>query len=296
MESRLIGLVTAAAAVAAIAGAASAQSGEYFITTEDLATDEIRVIQSGVIKNSWVPPLRRGAIAVGPGDSVRTIEEAMGTGASFIGEEYDKNGALIGPAGPLDTTGIGMGRIIDGGFDGQNTYVVSGFDAFGATIGEVWAFGPGFDGGAGTFLFNVGQNDQGITYDTVTNTIWTSEYNLGSTSAGLIKQYDLMGNLLFSFPAQRSDPNGRVFASERNTALAYDPSDDTLWFNAHVDMDLSGTTGELWQFDRNGNFLQAIDPDPNADVLYWGGEFSIPSPGAAALAAIGAVALTRRRR
>jgi len=231
---------------------------------------------------------------VGAVTSVRTVDEAFGGGGVFAGTEWDLFGAPLG-AISLDTTAVGMGRIIDGGFDGRNTYVVSGFDAAGAAVGEVWAFGPHFDG-AGAFLFNVGQNDQGITYDTDSQTIWTSEYNFTSGAVGLVKQWDLGGNLLFSFPVQRTDAAGSLIESERNTALAFDPNDGTLWLNAHVENALTGTTGELWQFDRNGNFLQAVDLDPNEDVLYWGGEFSIPSPGGVGLAVLASAGLLRRRR
>ena len=286
--------ITSALSVCALCAPALAQTGEYFITTEDQPTDDIRVVQNGAIQRSWLPPIRQGAIAVS--NSVHTIDEAFGSSGIFAGGHWTKGGTPLGPAS-LDTTGIVTGRIIDGTFDGRSsTYVVSGFDAFGTPVtgGEVWRFGPGFSG-PGALMFAVGQNDQGITYDLQTNTIWTSEYNLNG-NLGLIKQWDLAGNLIFSFPAQYVAPTGALIQSERNTALAYDPLDDTFWFNAHVENTLTGTEGELWQFDRNGNFLQAIDPDPNRDVKYWGGEFMIPTPaGAALLAGAGLLGLRRRR-
>jgi hypothetical protein len=278
-------------AIAAFALTAHAQTGRYWVTSENQPSDFIASVQGGSITSSFLPPISQGAIAVGPGNSIRTIDQAFGSSGIFPGTEWTKAGAPIMPIS-LNTAGIGAGRMIDGGFDGRNTYVVSGFDNFGATIGEVWRFGPNFDG-AGAFMFNVGLNDQGITYDTATNTIWTSEYNL-SGAVGMIKQWDLAGNLLFSFAAQRTDATGAIVDSERNTALAYDPSDDTIWFNAHVETSLTGAPGEFWQFDRNGNFLQAINPAQG--VLYWGGEFNIPAPATAAIFAAAGLASARRRR
>ena len=94
-------------------------------------------------------------------------------------------------------------------------------------------------------------------------------------------------------------------ASERNTALAYDPSDDTFWMNAHVESTLGFGFGELWQFDRTGNFLQSIHGQQTvatapSNILYWGGEiFIVPEPSSAMLSIAGLftmVASVRRRR
>lgn len=294
--SRRCGLTVAALSLPAIVASTSlAQTGAYYVTDEDMPVGSIYTVQGGIYTNQWNTSsgLRHGAIAVGP-SSVRTMEEAFGGGGFFPGEEHTLGGAPLGAILPgMDTAGVGTGRIIDGAFDGQNTFVVSGFDTFGAVVGEVWRYGPDFDG-PGAFMFNVGQNDQGITYDTATNTIWTSEYNLSGV-VGRIKQWDLAGNLIFAFPAIRPVAGGFI-ESERNTALAYDPSDDTIWFNAHVEDTLNGTLGELWQFDRFGNFLQAVDPTPNGDVLYWGGEFRIPTPAGAAILALAGLGLVARRR
>lgn len=296
MSTRHLQSVAALALITGSAAVASAQTGRYYITDEDQPVGSIYTVQGGIYTNQWVTNsgLRHGAIAVGP-LSVRTMTEALGGGGFFPGERHSLAGVFLGPILPgLDTAGVGLGRINDGAFDGQNTYVVSGFDVFGAVTGEVWRYGADFDG-PGAFMFRVGQNDQGITYDTATNTIWTSEYNFTTGAVGMIKQWDLAGNLIFAFPAVRPSPLGLI-ESERNTALAYDPSDDTIWFNAHVENTLNGTFGELWQFDRFGNFLQAVDPTPNGDVLYWGGEFAVPAPAGAAALALAALGFIARRR
>jgi len=295
MSPRTLRAVAALALPAGLAVSAAAQTGVYYVTDEDQPVGSIYTVQGGVYTNQWntTSGLRHGAIAVGP-TTVRSTVEAFGGGGFYPGEAHTLAGVFVGPLLPgLNTAGVGPGRIIDGAFDGQSTFVVCGFDAFAAVTGEVWRYGANFDG-PGAFMFNVGQNDQGITYDTATNTIWTSEYNLSGV-VGRIKQWDLAGNLLFAFPAIRPVAGGFI-ESERNTALAYDASDDTFWFNAHVEDTLNGTLGELWQFDRFGNFLQAVDPTPNGNVLYWGGEFAVPAPGGAAALALTALGLLFRRR
>jgi hypothetical protein len=119
------------------------------------------------------------------------------------------------------------------------------------------------------------QSQQGITYDTKAKTLWTSDYNLTGTGIGYVRQWDMSGNQLSLFEVV-TDSGVR---SERNTALAYDFSDDTFWLNAHVEdsLGLGYGIGELWQFSRNGKFLQAIhgkelDPNAPSNILYWGGE------------------------
>ncbi|HBS29125.1 MAG TPA: hypothetical protein DEB06_06660 [Phycisphaerales bacterium] len=290
---RFLDVVALAVAALASSGALG-QTGRYYITDEDQPVGSVWTVQGGNIVNQWFTSTgaRHGAIAVGPSD-VRTLPEANGGGPPVIGDRHTLGGAFLGPLPGFFPAPVGAGRIIDGAFDGRNTYVVSGFDIFGGT-GEVWAFGPDFDG-PGAFMFRAGINDQGITYDTRTNTIWTSEYNFTSGSVGFVKQWSLTGSLMSQFPVIRPFAAGLV-ESERNTALAYDPSDDTLWLNAHVENTLTGTTGELWQFDRFGNFLQAIDPTPNSNVLYWGGEFNIPAPSGVAALTVAAVGLVLRRR
>lgn len=295
MSSRTGHVVVALTMVAGLCAGTSAQTGRYYVTDEDQPVGSIYTVQGGVYTNQWITNsgLRHGAIAVGPG-SVRSVVEAFGGAGPFPGERHTLGGAFLGPILPgLNTAGVGPGRIIDGAFDGQSTYIVSGFDVFAGT-GEVWRYGPDFDG-PGAFMFRAGVNDQGITFDTSAGTIWTSEYNFSSGAVGLIKQWDLTGNLLSAFPAQRPVAGGFI-ESERNTALAYDPLDGTIWFNAHVENSLNGTTGELWQFDRFGNFLQAIDPSGARNVLYWGGEFSIPGPSGVAALGLAAVCAAGRRR
>jgi hypothetical protein len=83
----------------------------------------------------------------------------------------------------------------------------------------------------------------------------------------------MLGNQLSSFEVVTNTG----VKSERNTALAYDFTDDTFWLNAHVENSLGYGMGELWQFKRDGTFLQAIhgqelDPSAPSNILYWGGE------------------------
>jgi hypothetical protein len=83
----------------------------------------------------------------------------------------------------------------------------------------------------------------------------------------------MLGNQLSSFEVVTNTG----VKSERNTALAYDFTDDTFWLNAHVENSLGYGMGELWQFKRDGTFVQAIhgqelDPSTPSGILYWGGE------------------------
>jgi hypothetical protein len=203
----------------------------------------------------------------------------------------------------------GYGRVIDAAFDGTNTYIVAGFGSAG-----VFKYGADFSG-TGTLMFNLPagaqSTSQGITYDTTINTttgtgtIWTSDYDFGATvTGGRVRQWSLDGTELFSFAVMDNLGN----ASERNTALAYDFTDDTFWMNAHVEdtLGLGFGIGELWQFDRNGNFLQKIHgkqfaPTAPSGILYWGGEIRatgqafVPEPGTIWLLGIAALGAFGRK-
>ncbi|HYF13463.1 MAG TPA: hypothetical protein VD971_00165 [Phycisphaerales bacterium] len=288
--------VAASVVLCAVAGAVDAQTGRYFVTDES-GVNNVWQFQSGALVNTWptLPPgPRMGPIVVdGNTNTVRYAAGGMVGGQTGPGWEHDFAGTPV--AGPLSLTlppfagGGQVGRVIDAGFDGQSAYVV-------AWSGHVLRYNGDFSG-PGAFVFNaisasIDERPQGITYDTLTNTIWTSDYNL-SGGIGFVRQWSLAGVQLTAFPV--TNPAG--VNSERNTALAYDQNDDTFWLNAHVENTLGFGLGELWQFDRAGNFLQAINATPGQNLLYWGGEIRlIPAPGAVALLGLASVVGARRRR
>lgn len=286
--------------------------GRYYVTDES-GFNQVWQFQGNTL--SSFPTATNGAdgpiVVDGNTNTVRTVAGGFSGGAISNGFEYDFNGAVQGPISLDFSTHTNAGRVIDAAFDGTNAYIVS---AFGASDG-VYRYNADFSG-PGVFLFDPtlggSVNPQGITYDTTTNTIWITDYDFGATAiGGQVIQFDLLGNPMSSFRVVDNAGN----PSERNTALAYDFTDDTFWMNAHVENTLGFGIGELWQFDRNGNFLQKIhgaqlDPNAPQNILYWGGEIratgepnqpnnAVPEPVSAMLSLLslgGAALATRRRR
>ena len=256
--------------------AGSGPSGRYYVTDES-GFNQIWQFQGASLSSfPTVPPGGAdGPIIVdGNTNTIRSVKGGfVGGSPTSPGSEYQFNGTPIASIGLDFSTQSGYGRVIDAAFDGVNSYIVSGI--FGSA--GVFRYGPDFSG-TGSLVFNLGpdpilQSQQGITYDTTTKTLWTSDYNLSGTGIGFVRQWDMLGNQLSSFEVV----NNTGIQSERNTALAYDFTDDTFWLNAHVENSLGYGIGELWQFSRSGNFLQAIhgkelDPNAPSDILYWGGE------------------------
>ena len=284
-----------------VSGAAFAQSGRYYVTDES-GFNQVWQFQGGALVSSFPTVPAGGAdgpiIVHGNASRVRSVKGGFSGGLLPVnGSEYDFAGVVQGPVSLDFSAHNGYGRVIDAEFDGQNTYIVAGL------FGSAGVFRYNFDfSGLGTLMFNIPnmpQNTaQGITYDTRSQTIWTSDYDFSATATGgRVRQWSLTGTELFSFPVVDNAGN----ASERNTALAYDFSDDTLWMNAHVENTLGFGIGELWQFDRNGNFLQKIHAQQTvagapSNILYWGGEiYTIPEPASLGLL-VGSVALLTMRR
>lgn len=253
-----------AASVALSAQAFAGPIGRYWLTDES-GFNNIWQFQGNTMQTFPASPnnTRHGPIIVdGNTNTVRSVEGGFGGGdGSNPGAEYDFSGAVQAPLN-LNHSAHSGGRVIDAGFDGTHTYIVD-------STSNVFRYNADFSG-SGTFLFNVSgsssRTPQGITYDTTTNTLWLSDYG-----AGRVQQFDLSGNELFSFAVV--DNLGNL--SSNNTALAYDFSDDTFWMNAHRAQTMGFGIGELWQFDRQGNFLQKIHGAQfggPTSILYWGGE------------------------
>lgn len=304
MLTRLLFLVWALL----LAGSAAAQSGKYYVTDES-GINQVWQFQGGALVGQFPTVPAGGAdgpiIVDGNTSTVRSVKGGFSGGAGpSPGSEYNFAGGVVGALSLDFSAHGGYGRVIDAAFDGSNAYIVAGL--FGAA--GVFKYGADFSG-PGALMFNLvgtAATAQGITYDTTTNSIWTSDYDFGAgATGGRVRQFDLLGNELSSFLVVDSFGN----ASERNTALAYDFSDDTFWMNAHVEdtLGLGFGIGELWQFSRTGTFLQKIharqtDPTAPSNILYWGGEIlatgqgHVPEPGTLGLIAIAALAALRRRR
>ena len=257
--------------------AGAGPKGRYYVTDES-GYNKIWQFQ-GTTLNSFPTVPSGGAdgpiIVDGITNTVRSVKGGFTGGSNSPGSEYLFNGTPTTSLNLDFTTHSGYGRVIDAAFDGENSYIVSGL--FGSA--GVFKYADNFSG-TGSLVFNFGpdsilQSQQGITYDTKNKTLWTSDYNLTGTGIGYVREWDMSGNQKSLFEVVTSSG----VRSERNTALAYDFSDDTFWLNAHVEdsLGLGYGIGELWQFSRGGDFLQAIhgkelDPNAPSDIRYWGGE------------------------
>lgn len=288
-------------------------SGRYYVTDES-GFNQVWQFQGTTL--SSFPTTTLGAdgpiVVDGNANTIRSVSGGFSGGGIGTGSTYDFAGVVQGAPNSLSLNfaapaHTGYGRVIDAAFDGTNAYIVSGL--FGSA--GVFRYNGDFSG-PGALMFNlVGaaqSTSQGITYDTTTNTIWTSDYDFGATvTGGRVRQWSLdpllAGVELASFAVVDNAGN----ASERNTALAYDFTDDTFWMNAHVEDTLGFGFGELWQFDRAGNFLQKIhgqqfDSNAPSGILYWGGEIVatgqsfVPEPGSLMLLSTALLAAYRVRR
>jgi hypothetical protein len=257
--------------------AGAGPSGRYYVTDES-GYNKIWQFQGTTLSSFPTVPSggADGPIIVdGNTNTVRSVKGGFTGGSNSQGSEYLFNGTPTTPLNLDFTSHSGYGRVVDAAFDGKNSYIVAGL--FGSA--GVFKYADDFSG-TGSLVFNFSsdpilQSQQGITYDTTAKTLWTSDYNFTGTGIGYVRQWDMSGNQLSSFEVVTNTG----VRSERNTALAYDFSDDTFWLNAHVEdsLGLGYGIGELWQFSRNGTFLQAIhgqelDPNAPAGILYWGGE------------------------
>ena len=278
MKIRHCMILSASLLISGIAGGADAAgpSGRYYVTDES-GFNRVWQFQGTSVTSFPTVPLggSDGPIVVdGNTNTVRSVKGGFSGGSGPVpGSEYDFAGVPQSALSLSFSAHGGYGRVIDAAFDGTHTYIVAGL--FGGA--GIFRYNADFSG-PGVLMFNLPgtaqATSQGITYDTTTQTLWTSDYDFGAfVTGGRVRQWSLTGQELFSFAVVDNLGN----PSERNTALAYDFTDDTFWLNAHVENTLGFGLGEFWQFDRNGTFLQKIharqfDPTAPANILYWGGE------------------------
>lgn len=238
-----------AAVVAIGTSTAWAQTSEYVVVSGDngdlagLGSPRFLVITAGAIDRSWAPAAGTDTyqypIAVGA--TVRTVARDAG----FDGAEYDLAGFPLG-ATYTHPASIAQG-CLDGTTDGLRNYTLD-------FAGTVWRCDG--DWSNPVALFTIPSGDLGtITYDRVFGTLW-----IGRWSAPQVEEYELDGT------------PGRTFATGhvKNTALAMDPRDGTLWLH---DRTVQGT---YEQWTREGVMLQRFAV-PGADVRNsLGGEFQFP--------------------
>ncbi len=254
----------------AISAAALAQTSAYYVTQGTSGPGKTWVMQNGQIQfnYNWAADGQM-PIAIGDFGQGLRVRQACGqptSGNPQQGDEYLLNGTPTGytnfwnSGDPPNTTAY------DATFDGTHIYMVHWL---GATDGQVFMYDKNYANGQ--FLFNARSGDIGITYDSKTNSLWTSNWNDGK-----VTQWSMNGTQLFQY---QPFPVGVA-------ALAYDPVDDTFWMSISA-------TGLLEQHDRNGTFLQSYRwPD-----YVLGGEIAVvPEPVSVLAFGAGLAALALKRR
>jgi len=129
---------------------------------------------------------------------------------------------------------------------------------------------------------------EGIAYDGNRNSVWIS-------SAQAIYEYALTpdggGQLVRSFPAPLFiPPLSLPMGPFANSALGYDPLDDTLWISYN-------SSNLLEQYSTTGVLLQYGTPTGLPDIRYESGDFAnVPEPTSFVLLLAATVALFWLRR
>lgn len=257
------GILIAAAMVVGTTSA-FAQVSAYYVTDGTAGVGNTHVLQGGTeqFAYQWVSGGQM-PIAVGDFGSGMRVRQAVGqplSGNPEQGNEYTLAGVATGGTNLWSRT-QNANTGYDAGFDGTHIYMIDW------TGGQVYQYDNNYNGG--TYMFNANTSDLGITFDSGTNTIWTSNWGSGTVS-----QWSMGGALLSSFHAAGSNLG----------ALAYDSADQSLWMS---------NGSEMIQYDRAGNLLSRF----SYGTYVLGGEFAaVPEPATMALLGLGALAALRRKR
>lgn len=266
-------LCRTATVVAALVAAQTASASMLYLSDGDGR----RLLQidttTGAVASSWAanPAVRAFPIAV-HGD-IRVTGYAPGE----AGGQYSLAGAYLGNQYALP----GMpGTLSDGTSDGNFNYGIAWLSGNIYRFDRSWA-NP-------ELMFNAGTRMGGISYDTSSNSLWTS----CDRCAG-IRNYSMTGTLL-------STINTAAQSSNLDWDLAYDPSDDSLWVG-------EAFGSRFFHYSTAGAYLGSITIAARASSFFsaefdlaksaQNGSNGVPEPTALGLAGVGlmALGLTRRR-
>jgi len=246
--------------LALLAGAAtfgSAQTGYIYVTDGDGGFGYTHILHGGgeIGSYQWAGSGEVPIVVTGSG-----ANQAQYAGQGAIGHQY-VGGIAVG-TNNWNNGGI---NAYDAATNGSSIFTVDW------TSGVVKAWGMNYDG-AGTALFTAAAYDLGITYDSRSGTLFTSNWGDGQ-----IREWSMSGSLLATWN----------YGAVESGALAYDSTDDTLWFK-----------------DNGGNRMDQIDPNTGAYLggysytpYVLGGEAqAVPEPMTLAALGMGCLVALKRRK